>query len=197
MSVGYMNRCPEAEAVTILREKFIYEPGTGALTWREGRHAGQAVKTMIRGYLVARVMDTGLKAHRIAWTHYYGRRPGPILDHINRNRVDNRILNLREVTQSQNRRNSSLPVTNTSGFRGVCWCKTRERWLAHLNHKDFKTASLGRFKTKEAAARAYDAAAVQHYGEFAVTNVSLGLLPELETFALSEPLPFDLPWGVR
>lgn len=80
-------------------------------------------------------------------------------DHINRDRLDNRRSNLRNVTGSTNTMNQGLSPRNTSGFRGVTWDKSRQKWQAKTKHLG-KWIYLGRFDTAEdaaAARRAYDA----------------------------------------
>lgn len=103
------------------------------------------------------------------------------IDHINRNPLDNRRENLRLATQSQNSFNSKLYINNKSGLKGVYYqyetnpgAKTK-RWRAFIQI-DKKKTHIGYFQTPEEAARAYDDAAIEHYGEYALTNKSLGLL---------------------
>lgn len=101
----------------------------------------------------------------------YGRAPnGFDWDHINRDKLDNCRENLRIATRSQNKANSVKHRDNTSGFKGVCFDKSRNRWLATLGFNG-KQLYLGRYRDKKEAALAYDNAAKEHFGEFAVTNL--------------------------
>lgn len=90
-------------------------------------------------------------------------------DHKNHNTLDNRKENLRKCTNSANRLNTKKRSTNKSGFKGVYWCKRSNRWIARIQ-KDGKVRHIGAFHSLEAAARAYDAAALLHHGEFAHLN---------------------------
>lgn len=94
---------------------------------------------------------------------------GMLVDHVNGNGLDNRRCNLRLATRTQNAINSRMSPTNTSGYRGVYWCKKNKRWQASIS-VDGKRKHVGCFKAPEDAARAYDKAIVAHYGEFARTN---------------------------
>ena len=98
-----------------LREAFSYDPETGALTWRGTRtnqvRAGElAGNPTGRGYTQVQLGSYRLRAHRVAWALHHGADPGPLLvDHINRNRSDNRAANLRLVDSKGNRANSAGP----------------------------------------------------------------------------------------
>ena len=91
------------------------------------------------------------------------------VDHINQNKLDNRKSNLRFCTHQNNIRNSKLNKHNTTGYRGVHFYKPRGNFVAGIG-LDYKRKFLGYFLTAEEAARAYDRAASQHFGEFAVLN---------------------------
>lgn len=90
-----------------------------------------------------------------------------VVDHINRDKLDNRKINLRSCDQQKNSWNRGLSKRNKSGFKGVRMEYGKWRARIRLNNKQ---AHLGVFKTKEEAAKAYDFAAKKHYGEFAKIN---------------------------
>lgn len=88
----------------------------------------------------------------------------PQVDHINGNKLDNTVSNLRWASVSDNARNRAKQANNTSGFKGVSVHK--DKFQAHIRI-DGKSKHLGLFATKEEAYKAYCAAARTHYGEFA------------------------------
>lgn len=77
------------------------------------------------GYLIIKVKQRQFKAHRIAWLLHYGEFPSCELDHINRNRLDNRIENLRESTRKQQIKNRDLPLNKDTGVVGIHIDRTR------------------------------------------------------------------------
>lgn len=91
------------------------------------------------------------------------------VDHINGNRSDCRSENLRIVTHHQNLVNTGPRAANTSGYKGVTWCKANKSWRAQLGLK-YKCKYLGYYKSKEEAARAYNKAAIEYFGETAYLN---------------------------
>lgn len=96
---------------------------------------------------------------------------GQAIDHINGNKLDNRKENLRFCTQAQNcanRRKRTDKVTS-SKYKGVSYCKQTKRWKATVRQTGI-SQTLGRFSTEEAAALAYNKAALQYFGEFAHLN---------------------------
>lgn len=97
-------------------------------------------------------------------------KPGEYVDHRNRNPLDNRRSNLRFCTPSQNQQNHKRrSKANTSGYKGVCTSRAGKPWRAQITIEG-RSRSLGQYNTKEEAARAYDAAAIAHFGEFATLN---------------------------
>ena len=111
--------CPKPlPPLETLREVLSYDPETGLLTWlvdrgpqaRIGSLAGNPNPSRWNGYSVIKLGHRRLQAHRIAWYMHHGADPGPLLvDHINRNRSDNRASNLRLVDAKGNRANSACP----------------------------------------------------------------------------------------
>lgn len=92
--------------------------------------------------------------------------PKVVVDHINRNRLDNRKVNLRLCTNQENCRNMSLKKNNTSGFSGVMWDKTRNKWVARLK-LNRHSKHLGRFDTIEEAISARLFAEDYYFGQYA------------------------------
>lgn len=90
------------------------------------------------------------------------------VDHINRDGLDNRRCNLRAVTQSENSRNMES-IHGSSKYKGVGFSKSAQKWQARIT-KDYKAHYLGLFTSEEDAARAYDAKAMEIFGEFARLN---------------------------
>lgn len=122
-----------------------------------------------KGYAAARIAGNHMTMHR--WI--LGAQLGVEVDHKNGDKLDNRKGNLRPANASQNRANSKLYKSSTSGFKGVSFDKKKKKWRAYLVIGK-KQKWLGHFSTAEEAARAYDAAAREHFGEFARSN-SYGL----------------------
>lgn len=90
-------------------------------------------------------------------------------EHQNHDTLDNQRKNLRKATSSQNSSNRRIRSDNTSGFKGVSWCKKTKNWKAMIGHKGTQIY-LGYFNSAEEAARAYDEAAKKFHGEFASLN---------------------------
>jgi len=154
-----------------LRHVLAYDPETGLFQWRNppGRRgkAGDAVGCAnSAGYLRVMVDKRSYLLHRLAWLFMTGVWPTGNIDHIDGNPLNNRIVNLRECTQSQNAGNSRAQRRNTSGIKGVSLNKASGKWFATIG-ADGKSRHLGRFATKEQAAEAYANAALAQFGEFA------------------------------
>ena len=104
------------------------------------------------------------------WHLIIGHPPeGMEVDHRNRNRLDNRRCNLRFATRLQNQANLSTRVNSETGFKGVNFDKRRGKYRARIGHNGMQI-HLGTFVSKLDAARAYNEAAAEHFGEFACLN---------------------------
>lgn len=102
----------------------------------------------------------------VLWVHGL---EAKMVDHRNRNRLDNQYHNLRECTRRSNNANSGPHIDNTSGFKGVSFKKSHNKWVAKLRVQG-KQLHLGYFDDPRDAARAYNKAALEHFGEFAYLN---------------------------
>lgn len=108
-----------------------------------------------------------------------GKVEGLRIDHVHpEDTLDNRRSNLRYATASQNGANRGTPANNSSGFKGVCFSKQRQKWRAYIT-LNRKQINLGFFQDKNMAAKAYDVAALKAFGEFACLNHprSVGSIP--------------------
>lgn len=95
---------------------------------------------------------------------------GKQVEHINGNSLDNRKENLRFSTQHQNSMNKGISKNNTSGFKGVCWNKRKNRWMVRLGF-NYKELFLGYFDDLEEAVKIYNQNAIKYFGEFARLNI--------------------------
>lgn len=93
-------------------------------------------------------------AHRLAWFYVHGKWPKLYIDHINRNKSDNRICNLREATAAQNAQNSHPLGRGISGAKGVTWHAQSKLWHAKIKINS-RNICLGYYPTIQEAAAAY------------------------------------------
>lgn len=132
-----------------LPDLFLYDPLTGEVVWK--KRFSNRIKADLRlgknskGYVSVYVKGRNYAAHRIAWAMHYGAFPDGPLDHINGDRADNRICNLRVVTTSENQKNTRLDRRNKSGVSGVRFRSDRQLWEASIR-SDRKLIHLGRFR---------------------------------------------------
>ena len=161
-----------------LRETLKYDPSTGKFTWcrrTEDYPASlasiRAFNTILagkqvyeenhRGYGRMTLLGRRYKSHRVAWAMHTGEWPADQVDHINGDRADNRIKNLREATQTDNSRNTKIPANNMSGVIGVYWDKVARRWRASIAGAG-KQKHLGTFENFDDAVAARAAAEVKY-----------------------------------
>jgi hypothetical protein len=175
-----------------VRRFLHYDPKTGRLWWKirgydtfygersiqvdrgkvwNQRFAGKrAFTAQSLGYFVGSVTGCKVYAHRVAWIHYHGAMlpEGMLIDHINGDKTDNRIDNLRLVTRQQNIHNKPARG-GTSRHKGVQWHKNARKWCAVIRHEG-KTRHLGLFDSEDEAAARYIREADRLQGEHAYHN---------------------------
>jgi len=155
-----------------LKEMFDYDPSRGVLIHKHTVQGGKQKGSLAgsphnKGYLQICICRKKYLIHRLIWLYHHGKWPNQI-DHINRNRSDNRIENLRECDYSQNHGNRSMQSNNTSGAKGVFFDRRDKAWMVYVAGQ-YK----GWFKDKQSAIECYDKHAKEKFGEFACTNKEL------------------------
>lgn len=170
-----------------LRQLLRYEPETGKLFWkprpldmflseRAGKSwntkwSGKEALTSIdnHGYRKGDVFGRTYKAHRVIWAIHYGEWPEDKIDHRDNDKLNNRIVNLREATNSENAYNRGAWKSNATGFKGVSWVSGAKPFRAQIGFGG-KLIHLGCHATAESAHAAYCEAAEKYHGEFARTE---------------------------
>lgn len=110
------------------------------------RYSGRRAFTYTKdtGYKCGHIFGRLYYAQRVIWALETGAWPIDQLDHINHDRIDNRMENLREVSNAENQRNRPMQSNNKSGYTGVSWDKATEKWKAQIS-VDGKKINLGGF----------------------------------------------------
>jgi hypothetical protein len=135
-----------------------YDPETGIFSSVSTRHLGKPIGVERHGYWYVSICGRAYRAARLAWFYVHGTWPKNHIDHINGDRRDDRIANLRDVPRQANNQNIHRPFkTNKTGFLGVDLEKKSNRYRASIRHNG-KNRTLGRFKTPEEAHEVYLAA---------------------------------------
>lgn len=131
-----------------LKTLLSYNKETGDFIWiatkPKAKHSIGDIAGCTRkdGYKIVKINQKPYLMHRLAWLYVYGSYPIAAIDHINGNTSDNRIYNLREVSQQENNRNMKLAKNNKSLFTGVYWSSSRGMWAANITLNK-KTVYLG------------------------------------------------------
>ena len=158
-----MREIPLQNGLHALVDDDVYE-WASRLRWRVVTNRGNlyAVRGHRSTYLAREIMGS----------------PRAIIDHINGNTLDNRRANLRACSTAQNSYNQKKIPRTSSHFKGVTWDKGIKKWRAMIRFQK-RLSHLGSFASEIEAARAYDRAALGCFGQFARTNVGMGLLDEV------------------
>lgn len=147
-----------------LREVLLYDAKTGVFTWRRtlhgrfpaGSRAGSVTTKKNRSNY--RLREIGIdrrvySEHRLAWLYVHGEWPPSVIDHINGDATDNRLVNIRAVSQAVNCQNRTR-ASCASGYLGASWDKQRGKWRATIGVGG-KNVYLGHFTAPEQAHQAY------------------------------------------
>lgn len=144
---------------TRIKELLHYEQKTGVFTWIKSK--GNVKVGDIAGangkyrHLYVKIDGKNYYLHRLAWLYVYGKFPDNMIDHINGISTDNRIDNLRDVTNTVNQQNQKTAHANSkSGLIGACWNKQNKAWKAQITHQG-KVIYLGLYKTSQLAHEEY------------------------------------------
>ena len=118
-------------------------------------------------YVARKIPKIGIYPRKILRMHRFimDAPDGMVVDHINHDTLDNRRENLRVCTNSQNMMNSRKYISNTSGYKGVCWVKKSGKWVARISINKKQTV-LGYFTCPKEASKAYCAASRKYHGEY-------------------------------
>ena len=148
----------------------IFDYSDGHLIWKSKRgcriKAGDIAGCKhYSGYIQITINKKSYRAHRLVFFWHHGYMP-EFIDHIDRNRSNNKIQNLRPATKLQNQGNRAATKNNLIGLKGIYWDKTRLKWGARIGIKG-QCKRLGYFESTEKAYAAYSEAAKKHFGEYA------------------------------
>jgi len=155
----------------LLQELFYYENG---FLFNKVKRSSNAMPNTLAGtlpnnsdYRRVSISNKIYLEHRVIWIYFNGLIPKNLfIDHINQNKNDNRIENLRLCTRSENQYNRGAYKNNTSGIKGVSYNKALKKYSSQMRINDVKT-HLGYFDTIELAKEAYDLKAIEVQGQFA------------------------------
>jgi hypothetical protein len=151
-----------AESLFYYKDGILYWKNNQGTYPTKDKPVGSITKA---GYFESRLKGKSFKVHRVIFLLKHGYMP-KVIDHIDGNRTNNEISNLREATFSQNKVNQKIYSSNTSGLKGVFFKKATQKWNAQINFEG-KRKHLGTFQTKELAAEFVDLARQMLHKEFA------------------------------
>jgi citrate synthase len=130
-----------------LQASFLYNSETGEFKRIDRKGSNGSIDK--DGYLILKIKGKQYKAHRMAWLYVYGTLPKFNIDHINRIRLDNRIENLRDVSQSDNVKNTTRTINKDTGVIGISLDKTTKGLKSKFTLR--KNKKVFRFRTLEEA----------------------------------------------
>lgn len=167
-SYARLGRGKEILSVERLKEYLNYDELSGLFTRKvdsyPARVGDRVGYTQAIGYQEVSLLGKRYYLHRLAWFYTYGVWPKS-LDHVNGDKSDNRLSNLREATHSENMRNKATPVRSKTGITGVCLDKSTNSYKATIGVGG-KLLNIGRYPTIELASAAREEAELKYFGEF-------------------------------
>lgn len=155
----------------LLKEHLHYDPETGLFRKIKTAKVNQEFLGKVtgsiggKGYLYIRFSGFYCLAHRLAWLYVHGSFPNGYVDHINGDKTDNRIANLRDCTNSENLHNRGLNKNNKTGFKGVSWKARDKKYFASIRLHGI-SHHLGCFDKAEDAHQAYASAVSRMIPDF-------------------------------
>jgi hypothetical protein len=162
-----MKRIPLTQGKEALVDDQDYEY---LMQWKWCWHwTARRTTTYARRDIGGRRHKSSVHMHRVIAERMGHLAQGRQIDHVDGNGLNNQRSNLRVATQSENGGNRGRNRNNKSGYKGVCWDATRQKWLAALKHRGRQVLHK-RFDDPKEAARAYNDAALKHFGAFAFLN---------------------------
>jgi hypothetical protein len=145
-----------------LKEVLNYDHKTGLFVRNNSNDKRQVGNVMpIKGYIRIKIDCKLYLAHRLAWMYMTGSFPTAEIDHINGDGGDNRFVNLRDVTRSENNKNQKKSISNTTGITGVHWFKPQNKWRSRICI-DNKDTNIGYFDNLFDAVCARKNAEIKH-----------------------------------
>lgn len=152
-----------------IKNWFVYDYSTGKLFWKNPLSnrvkAGDEAGSIQAGYLRVGILGKAFQVHRIIWKLFYGDIPADLfIDHIDGNKLNNKLENLRLATYTENNRNAKSR-NGKSKYKGVYWFKRDSCWQAQIQVDNVKY-HIGYFDDEEEAAKAYEEVAKQIHGDF-------------------------------
>lgn len=162
-----------------LKEVFDYNGETGMFTWKitkssksiKGNLAGSVSD---KGYLTVRIDGGFYRLHRLAWLYITGSHPEGQIDHIDRNKTNNKFNNLRITSNTENCRNKTMNKSNTTGVTGIYWRKSTKKWQVSIK-VNYKSVHIGCFNNlKDAITARKDANKKYKFSDNHGTKVNSG-----------------------
>lgn len=172
-------KIPTQEQLDYIKNHYQYDPATGHIIKKAEyysigllKNEARIVGAKSKGYIMITMqpIKKSVYAHHVAWYLHYGEWPADQLDHIDRNKSNNLIDNLRIATGANNQYNRTKSANTSSQYKGVSYNKQTKKWTASIR-KDYERYFIGYFTTEIEAAQAYDAKAKELFGEFACPNL--------------------------